>query len=339
MTEETRMKAVGFFKSHATRGDEVLLDIDLPKPSPTGRDLLVKVEAAAINPVDVKTRMRMPAGEREVKVLGYDAAGIVEAVGPEVSLFKPGDAVFYAGSIVRPGTYAEYHLVDERIVGPKPKSLSFAEAAALPLTSITAWEMLFDRLRIGEGGASVLVIGGTGGVGSMAVQLARTLTDLTVITTASRPDGREWCRKLGAHHVVDHSKPLAAEIGALQLPPITYVFSTTATDTHYPAIAEVIAPQGRFGLIDDPAPLDLRLVKLKSVSFHWENMFTRAVFGTPDMDAQNRLLKRVSELIDNGSLKTTLAEILGPISAATVGHGHERIQASHAPGKMVMTGF
>ena len=341
MNEDSKMKAVGYFKSHPESGVEELVDIEIPIPVPTSRDLLVKIVAAAINPVDVKTKMRMSSDEKEAKILGFDAAGVVEAVGPEVTLFEPGDEVFYAGSIVRPGTYAEFHLVDERIVGPKPRSLGFPEAAALPLTSLTAWEMLFDRLAIPEGAVdgAVLIIGGTGGVGSMAVQLARRLTNLTVVTTASKPEGQDWCRKLGAHHVVDHTKPLVAQLAALRLSPVNYVFCTTATDQHYPAIAEIIAPQGRLGLIDDPEPLHLRLLKLKSVSIHWENVFTRAVYETADMNAQQGILRRVSALIDEGLLQTTLAENLGPINAGNLSRAHERIWASHAPGKMVLTSF
>ena len=250
--------------------------------------------------------------------------------------------MFYAGTLVRPGTYAEYHLVDERIVGPKPKSLSFPEAAAVPLTAITSWEMLFHRLAIPEGssGASVLIVGGTGGVGSMAVQLARQLTKLTVVTTSfDDAEERAWCRKNGADHVVDHTKPIAAQIAALNIAPVKFVFSTNMTGHHFPQIAELIAPQGRFGLIDDPEPFDLRLIKVKSVSTHWENMFTRSIFETEDMDAQHDLLTRLSKMIDNGQIRTTLAEVLGPINATTLTGAHNRIWERRAPGKMVMVGF
>jgi len=250
--------------------------------------------------------------------------------------------VFYAGTLVRPGTYAEYHLVDERIVGPKPKSLSFPEAAAVPLTAITSWEMLFHRLAIPEGssGASVLIVGGTGGVGSMAVQLARQLTKLTVVTTSFDDEQeREWCRKNGADHVLDHMKPIAAQVAALRIAPVKFVFSTNMTGHHFPQIAELIAPQGRFGLIDDPEPFDLRLIKVKSVSTHWENMFTRSIFQTEDMDAQHDLLTRLSKMIDSGQIRTTLAEVLGPINAANLTGAHNRIWERRAPGKMVMVGF
>lgn len=336
------MKAIGFFKSDPNSGGEVLRDIDIPKPSPAGRDLLVKIEAVSVNPVDVKTRARVPADKQDPTILGFDAAGVVESVGEKTTKFKPGDAVFYAGSLARSGTYAEYHLVDERIVGPKPRSLTFPEAAAVPLTSITSWEMLFHRLAIPEGasGATVLIIGGTGGVGSMAVQLARQLTKLTVVTTAFADAAeREWCRKHGADHVIDHLKPIAAQITALDAAPVKYVFSTNMTDQHYPQIAQLIAPQGRFGLIDDPEPLDLKLLKVKSVSVHWENMFTRSVFQTEDMEAQHDLLRRLSQMIDEGRISTTLAEVLGPINAANLTRAHDRIWQRRAPGKMVMVGF
>jgi NADPH:quinone reductase len=336
------MKAIGFFVSDPQTGSESLRDIDVPKPSPRGRDLLVKIEAASVNPVDVKTRSRVPRNKKEATILGFDGAGIVESIGDQVRHFKPGDEVFYAGTLVRPGTYAEYHLVDERIVGPKPKSLGFAEAAAVPLTAITSWEMLFHRLAIPEGssGASALIIGGTGGVGSMAVQLARQLTKLTVVTTSFDDEQeREWCRKNGADHVLDHTKPIAPQVTALKIAPVKFVFSTNMTGHHFPQIAELIAPQGRFGLIDDPEPFDLRLIKVKSVSTHWENMFTRSIFETEDMEAQRDLLARLSKMIDDGRIRTTLAEVLGPINAANLGGAHDRIWQRRAPGKMVMVGF
>jgi NADPH2:quinone reductase len=336
------MKAIGFYRTDPQTGGESLRDIDVPKPSPTGRDLLVKIEAVSVNPVDVKTRARVPADKADATILGFDGSGVVEGVGDKVKDFKPGDEVFYAGTLVRAGTYAEYHLVDERIVGPKPKSLSFAEAAAVPLTAITSWEMLFHRLAIPEGssGASVLIVGGTGGVGSMAVQLARQLTKLTVVTTSfDDAKEQEWCRTNGADHVLDHMKPIAAQVAALTIAPVKFVFSTNMTGHHFPQIAELIAPQGRFGLIDDPEPFDLRLIKVKSVSTHWENMFTRSIFQTEDMGAQHDLLTRLSKMIDSGQIRTTLAEVLGPINAANLTGAHNRIWERRAPGKMVMVGF
>lgn len=254
------MKAVGYVKSLPITEPDSLTDVTADVPQPVGRDLRVAVCAVSVNPVDTKVRMReQPAAGEPPKRLGYDAAGIVEAVGPETALFKPGDEVFYAGSIARPGTNAELHLVDERIVGAKPKSLSFAQAAALPLTSITAWELLFDRFGVAPGktpdGRALLIIGGAGGVGSMMIQLARRLTALIVIATASRPETREWCLKLGAHHVIDHSKPLPAQLKAIGHANVALVASLTGTDQHYPSVPEIIAPQGKFGLMTIPRRL------------------------------------------------------------------------------------
>ncbi|WP_232627701.1 zinc-binding alcohol dehydrogenase family protein [Methylobacterium sp. Leaf118] len=337
------MKAVGFHTSLPIANAESLVDLDLPTPTPGPRDLLIRVEAVSVNPVDTKVRARVTPAEGQPHILGYDAVGRVEAVGPEVRLFRPGDAVFYAGALDRPGTNAELHCVDERIVGRKPAMLSAAEAAALPLTAITAWEALFDRLDVGKpvpGAArSILIIGGAGGVGSIATQLARQLTDLTVITTASRPETAAWSRELGAHHVVDHTRPLAAEIAGLGLGAPGFVFSTTGTDRHRAEIAELIAPQGRFALIDDPESLDIVPFKRKSVSTHWEFMFTRSMFATMDMAAQGQLLNEVARLVDAGQLKTTLAERFGPISAATLRRAHALIETGRAKGKIVLEGW
>jgi NADPH:quinone reductase len=337
------MRAVGYQKSLPITDNASLVDIDLPRPQPAGRDILVAVRAVSVNPVDTKVRRRAQAEPGGWKVLGWDAAGIVEAIGPETTLFKPGDEVFYAGSIIRPGTDAEHHLVDERIVGRKPSSLSFAEAAAMPLTAITAWEMLFDRLDIRKAvpGAAraILIVGGAGGVGSIATQLVRQLTDLTVVTTASRPETQDWSRALGAHHVVDHTKPLAAEIDALGIGAPGVVFSTTNTDAHFAEIAKLIAPQGRVGLIDDPATLDVTLLKPKAVSLHWESMFTRSTYRTADMDEQGKLLNEVARLVDGGVLRTTFAESFGTIDAANLRRAHALIESGRAKGKIVLEGF
>ena len=337
------MRAIGYQTSGPIAADASLVDIELPKPQATGRDLLVAVRAVSVNPVDTKVRVRAAPPVGDWKVLGYDAAGVVEAVGPEVQGFKPGDEVYYAGAIGRSGTNAEFHLVDARIVGHKPRSLSFAEAAAVPLTAITAWETLFDRLEVkrpvaGQAGV-LLVIGGAGGVASMAVQLARHLTDLTVVATASRPETREWAKALGAHHVVDHARPLAAEVAALGLGAPSFVFSTTATDQHLAAIVEVISPQGRFAVIDDPKTLDVTPFKGKSVSIHWESMFTRSTFQTADMDEQGTLLDEVGRLIDAGTLRTTLGESYGTINAANLKRAHALLESGKAKGKIVLEGF
>ncbi|MBY0296849.1 MAG: zinc-binding alcohol dehydrogenase family protein [Methylobacterium sp.] len=337
------MRAVGFRQSLPIADDRALLDLEVPMPVPGPRDLLVRVQAISVNPVDTKVRRRANPAEGEPRILGYDAVGTVEAVGGEASLYRPGDAVFYAGAIGRAGTNAEFHLVDERIVGRKPASLSPAEAAALPLTAITAWEALFDRLDIRRpvpGAANaVLIIGGAGGVGSIATQLARRLTDLTVVTTASRPETAAWSRDLGAHHVIDHRKPLAAEVAALGLGAPAFIFSTTNTDQHLAEIAALIAPQGRFALIDDPAALDILPFKQKSVSVHWEFMFTRSMFGTADIAEQGRLLTEVARLVDAGTLRTTVADNFGTISAATLRRAHALIESGRAKGKIVLEGW
>ncbi|WP_345772076.1 zinc-binding alcohol dehydrogenase family protein [Azospirillum formosense] len=317
--------------------------MERPRPEPQGRDLLVEIKAVSVNPVDTKVRRNMPPAPGAMKVLGWDAAGTVVAAGPQATLFKPGDAVFYAGAIDRDGTNAEFHLVDERIVGPKPASLDFAQAAALPLTSITAWEAMFDRLDVRRpvpGAANaILIVGGAGGVGSIAIQLARQLTDLTVIATASREETQAWCRDLGAHHVVDHRKPLAAQVEALGIGAPAFVFSTNDTGTHLPEIAALIAPQGRVALIDDPAGLDVMVLKRKSVSLHWEFMFTRPVFGTADIEAQHALLSDVSRLVDAGTVRTTLAETFGTINAANLTRAHALLESGRAKGKIVLAGF
>lgn len=337
------MRAVGYRQSQPIAAETSLIDLDLPEPKATGRDLLVEVKAISVNPVDTKVRVRSQPAEGQTSVLGWDAAGIVKAIGPEVTGFKPGDAVFYAGAIDRPGSNAEFHLVDERIVGPKPKSLGFAEAAALPLTAITAWEMLFDRLDLRKpvpGAAhALLIIGGAGGVGSIAIQLARQLTDVTVIATASRPETRAWAQELGAHHVIDHTKPLPAQVAALGIGAPAFVFSTTHSDTHLEGIVELMAPQGRFGLIDDPKTLDANPLKRKSLSLHWELMFTRSLFKTADVGEQGKLLAEVSRLVDAGQIRTTLAEHFGAINASNLKRAHALIESNRAKGKIVLEGF
>lgn len=337
------MRAIGYRTPGDIDAPDALLDIELPRPEPGPRDLLVQVRAVSVNPVDTKVRRRAAADPGGWKVLGWDAAGVVVDVGADVSRFAPGDEVFYAGSLNRQGTNAEYHAVDARIVGRKPSSLDFAQAAALPLTAITAWEALFDRLDIRKAvpGAApaVLVIGGAGGVGSIAIQLVRQLTDLTVIATASRPETVAWVRELGAHHVVDHARPLAAEVSALGVGAPAFVFSTTATDRHMAAVAELIAPQGRWALIDDPGVVDIAPFKRKSISTHWEFMFTRPVFETADIDAQGALLDEVSRLVDAGVLRTTLGDHFGTISAANLRRAHALIERGAARGKIVLEGF
>ena len=337
------MRAVAYRKSLAIDQAEALIDVDVDKPAPQGRDLLVEVRAISVNPVDTKVRKRAaPKDGEPPKILGYDATGVIAAAGPDATLFKPGHEVWYAGSIIRQGTNSEFHLVDERIVGGKPKSLDFAAAAALPLTSITAWEMLFDRFGVVRGGGegkALLIIGGAGGVGSIAIQLARTLTKLTVIATASRPETQSWCKELGAHHVIDHSKPMAEQLKAIGVRFVDYIFGITQSDQHFDTIVEVIAPQGKFGLIDDPKPLDTARFKGKSASVHWEAMFTRSTFQTPDMIEQHKLLNEVARMVDAGTIRTTVQENLGKINAANLRRAHAMIESGRTRGKIVLEGF
>jgi NADPH2:quinone reductase len=337
------MRAVGYQESLPIDAPASLVDVELSKPEPKGRDLLVQIHAISVNPVDTKVRRRAKPEAGGWKVLGYDAVGIVTATGPDATLFKPGDAVFYAGDITRQGTNAEFHLVDERIVGRKPASLDWAKAAALPLTAITAWETLFDRLDVRKpvpgDTNSILIIGGAGGVSSIAIQLARQLTGMTVIATASRPETRAWVEQLGAHHVIDHARPLADQIAALGVAAPGFVFSTTQTDRHVADIVKLIAPQGRFALIDDPGTLDVMPFKGKCVSVHWELMFTRPMFHTADMAEQGVLLNKVADLVDAGTLRTTLGENFGPINAANLKRAHALIESGRARGKVVLEGF
>jgi zinc-binding alcohol dehydrogenase family protein len=335
------MKAITFIQ-HALPIDdpEALIDISLPMPTPGPRDLLVEVRAVSVNPVD--TKVRAGTFTKEPKILGWDAAGVVREIGSEVTLFQPGDEVFYAGSIARTGSYSEFHLVDERIVGHKPRSLSAADSAALPLTSITAWELLFDRLGVAEGsgeGKCLLITGAAGGVGSMLVQLARQLTRLTVIGTASRPETADWVRHLGAHHVIDHSQPLLPQLQAQGLPEVDYVASLTHTEQHFAQLISVLKPQGRLGVIDDPESLDVMPLKHKSLSLHWELMFTRSLYETADMINQHHLLNRVSNLIDQGVLQTTVGAHFGAINAANLRRAHALVEIGKARGKVVLEGF
>lgn len=337
------MKAIGYRTAGTIDRDDALVDIEVECPVAKGRDILVEVEAISVNPVDYKIRKSTSAADGEWKILGWDAVGKIVEAGPDAVRFKIGDTVYYAGSILRPGTNSQYHLVDERIVGPKPDTISSAEAAALPLTTLTAYEMLFDRLDVlkpvpGVANA-ILIVGGAGGVGSIAIQLARALTDLRVIATASRPETQAWVRKLGAHYVIDHSKPLAAQVASLGIGAPAFVFSTKQTDRHLKEIIELIAPQGRFGLIDDPEDLEISGFKRKAVSIHWELMFTRSIFETADIGEQGKVLTRVASLIDAGKIRTTVAETLSPINAANLKKAHALLETGKARGKIVLEGF
>lgn len=337
------MKAVALTRYLPIDDDRSLFDTELAMPQPAGHDLLVAVKAIAVNPVDTKVRAPKDKVEVAPRVLGYDAAGVVEAVGDQVSLFKPGDEVFYAGDITRPGANSEFHLVDERLVGSKPKSLGFAEAAALPLTSITAYEVLFDRIGISasgqDRGASLLIIGGAGGVGSMAIQLAK-IAGQTVIATASRPESIFWVRRLGADHVINHHEALRPQIEALGLEHVDNVAVFNDTDQHWDAAVDIVKPQGTVALIVENArPLSQSLAKAKSVRLAWEMMFTRAMYRTEDMIEQHNLLARVSAWIDDGSLQTTASEVMTPINAANLRNAHKAMESGRAIGKITLEGW
>ncbi|AXT28620.1 zinc-binding alcohol dehydrogenase family protein [Ruegeria sp. AD91A] len=337
------MKAVGFRTAGPIDQADALIEFEADKPTPSGHDLLVEVQAVSVNPVDTKIRQRRAPEGPAPDILGWDAVGIVEAVGEEVETFKPGDTVWYAGAINRPGTNAEYHLVDERIVGAAPKSIPASAAAAMPLTTLTAYEMLFDRLRVQDaipgGTNTLLVIGGAGGVGSITIQLARALTELTVIATASRPETQDWVQELGAHHVINHAEPFSTQLGALDIESVDFIYSTNHSQLYATQAGEVMTPQGRFGLIDDPETFDIAPFKPKSISLHWEFMYTRSLFGTGDMNRQSEILNQVAGLIDDGKIRSTATDTLGTINAANLMKAHAILESGKAKGKLVLEGF
>ncbi|MCQ8820382.1 zinc-binding alcohol dehydrogenase family protein [Pseudoalteromonas agarivorans] len=335
------MKAIGYQKSLPIENELSLQDIELETPTAHGHDILVEVKAVSVNPVDFKIRQAMPAAEGEYKVIGWDATGVVKSVGENVSLFKPGDKVWYAGDITRSGSNAQFQLVDERIVGHMPSSLSYGEAAALPLTSITAWELLFDRLNVAKSddSKSILVIGAAGGVGSIMVQLLKQRTKLNIIASASRAETISWLEDLGADTIVNHRNPLSEEFAAKNLSEVDYVVSLNNTEQHLPEIEKVVKPQGQFALIDDPETLNIVPFKNKSVSVHWELMFTRSLFKTDDMQEQHVILNNVATMIDQGQIKTTVGEHLGKINAANLRKAHQHLESQTAKGKVVLEGF
>ena len=336
------MKAIGYHHNLPVDQSHALEDLELPAPRPGPRDLLVRVKAISVNPVDTKVRKNTAPPAGQAKVLGWDAVGVVEGIGADVAGFQIGDRVFYAGSITRPGANSELHVVDERIVAKAPTSLEDAQAAALPLTAITAWELLFDRLRVPHGGGagqSLMIVGGAGGVGSILIQLARQLTQLKVIATASRPETQAWCLELGAHAVIDHAQPLAQALKDGRHEPVDYVAALTQTDKHYAQIIESLKPQGAIGIIDDMPVLDAMKLKQKALSLHWELMFTRAMFETPDMAEQGKLLAEVAMLVDAGRIRTTAGAHYGAINAANLLRAHAWIESGKAQGKVVLEGF
>lgn len=334
------MKAIGYIDAGVIAAENALIEFETEIPQLGPNDLLVDVQGISVNPVDVKLRANVqPDGGP--RILGFDAAGIVKEVGSAVTRFRPGDKVFYAGDITRPGTNAEFHAVDERIVGRKPSCLSFADAAGMALTSITAWEILFDSFGLKEGDGAdeaLLVIGGAGGVGSILIQLAKTLTNLTVIATASRDETQTWVEKMGADRVINHRNPLDKELKVLGLAP-KYVAALTHTDRHFDAIVELIKPRGHIALIDDPETLDIVLTKPKALSISWEFMFARSMFQTEDMDEQHTLLNRVADLLDDGTLTSTVNRNNGPLSVETLRDAHEFQESGMAIGKTVLDGF
>ena len=337
------MKAIGYKQAGPITEQNAIIEIELEKPEIGPRDLMVEVKGISVNPVDVKVRAMPQLGpeEGQTKVIGYDAAGVVRATGSEVNKFKVGDEVFYAGDLTRPGTNAQYHAVDERIVGRKPRSLDFAESAGFPLTSITAWELLFDSFGLEEGegdGDSILIIGGAGGVGSILIQLVKNLTRLNVIATASRPETVEWVKKMGADQVINHRESLVDQMKELGIQP-RFVASLNGTSQHFPSIVELIKPRGHLAIIDDPGPIDIGTIKFKALSFSWEFMFTRSMFQTDDIEMQHELLNQISELIDNRELISTITNNLGKLNVENLREAHVQQESGRVIGKNVLSGF
>lgn len=332
------MKAIGYQHSLPANEAESLIDIELEKPEATGNDLLVKVEAISVNPVDTKVRMRVEPEEGEYKILGWDAVGIIEDTGDNCSEFNIGDRVWYAGDLTRSGSNAEFQLVDKRIVSKAPKTLSNVQAAALPLTTLTAWEMLFDRLEISATNAkTILIIGAAGGVGSIMVQLVKRLTNMNIIATASRPETSDWLKELGADHIINHNNPLSEELGKENC--IDYIVSLNGTEQHVDEVVKLLKPQGKFGLIDDPQTFNILPFKQKSISIHWEFMYTRSMFETEDMIEQQKILTTVAGMIDDGQIKSTVGEQFGFINAKNLKLAHEYIESQKTKGKIVLEGF
>jgi len=334
------MKAVGYLRSYAISNSKAFEDFVIPMPEVGENDLLVCVKAVSVNPIDIKTRLNASPQNGKPRILGFDACGIVEDFGANVQGFKKGDSVFYAGMINRPGSNSDFQTIDYRIVAHKPVSLDYIAAAAMPLTALTAYEMLFDRLNvknaIHKGKNALLINAGAGGVGSIAIQLAKKLTDLTIIATASRPESSEWCRKMGADVVIDHRKPFAGQLEAHGIKQVAFIFSNAHSDGYLPQYTEILAPQGRLGLIDSPKTFDINPLKAKSISVHWESMFTRSLYMTDDIRRQGQILAHVAELLDNGKIQPTLTRVMRPMNAATLREAHQLIETNRSVGKIVI---
>ncbi|MBY0414788.1 MAG: zinc-binding alcohol dehydrogenase family protein [Bdellovibrionales bacterium] len=331
------MKALGHTTPHLI-ADFSIKEYDLPKPAQGPLDLLVEVKAVSVNPVDCKVRAsRVAPDEKTPIILGWDASGVVVAIGPSVSGFKIGDEVYYSGELLRSGSNAEFQAVDHRIVALKPKRLSFAEAAAMPLTTITAYEALIENraLNLSES-STVLIIGGAGGVGSMAIQILKTLTKAKVIATASRQKTVEWCKNLGADYVIDHSNDLKTELKNININEVDVVFSTTHSSDYIPMLNEIIKPFGNFILIDDPKELNIAHFKQKSIATSWEFMFTKSMFAHHP-EEQGKLLKEIATLVDAGLIKTTLRETYIGMTIENLKKAHETLEASKSFGKIVLT--
>jgi len=347
----TTMKAIGYTQSLPIDDANALVDIQLPQPVASGHDLLVKVKAVAVNPVDYKIRQNMVAEDGSHKVLGWDAVGEVVATGDSVTQFKAGDTVYYAGALMRQGSNAEFQLVDERLVGHKPKSLTDSEAAALPLTAITAWELLFKHLQIQQQAPGIdkksneviLVVGAAGGVGSILIQLVKAITGATIIATASRESSQAWVKKLGADYVVDHTQALQPQIESLitheGIGQVTHVASLNSTDSYFESYIDLLVPFGKIALIDDPQSIDISKIKLKSLSFHWEFMFARSMFNAQDIQEQSKLLNSVADLVDQGYVQTTAGKNLGLINAKNLKSAHAELESGKSIGKIVLAGF
>jgi len=338
------LKAVGLYKYLPIQQTDSLVDLTIDKPDPEARELLVNVHAVAVNPVDTKMRAPQDKVETEPRILGWDASGTVTDVGPDASLFKPGDEVFYAGSFIQPGCNSEFHVVDERIVGGKPESLDFTQAAALPLTSITAWEALFDRLGVDrhgkDQGKQLLILGGAGGVGSLATQFAKQIAKLVVTASSSRSQSRKWCKELGADHIINHYTDIPQQVAEFGIDGYDFILCCNDTDEHWQSMATVIAPQGKIcSIVETAADVDLGALKSKSATFVWEFMFTRSMYETEDMIQQHHLLNNVAELVDAGTIRTTMNELLEPINASNLKKAHAAIEGRHTIGKIVLQGW